>query len=299
MVQITFRSMTLIIIPVVILLGLIPAFSVATDSDKELDRSEEKIQPGSEINGLEVARLKLKRAIDNYKDGNLDAARHNLEVAIEWLNKASKNSKTKKSRQASRQLAVEIDAFKQRLDQLSEENENILVRFWHQTTAIIGREIDHLVHSYVELASSENTLRYLLDAKMHLYTAEHDLIVSHEFEDSVQELDSVLDYLDQAGEVAKTPLKEKIKDLRNRISLLEEQVKESPKAWQVNEEIALIDQAKENLTKVKDSASPQIILRIETIEADIHALRIDIERSNIKNSYESCMATLRGIIDEL
>lgn len=293
------KSMMLITISAVMIITLIPAISVEADSDKGLAKIKEKTQSYSDINGLEVARMKLKIAIDNYKNGDLDAAKHDLEVAIEWLNKASQNSKTEKSRDASRQLAVKVDAFKQQLKQSSAENENILVRFWHQSTAIIGREIDHLIYSYVELAASEKTLKHLLDAKMHLYTAEYDLLVSHSIKNSAQELDSVLKYLDMAGQVAKKPLKKKIIDLSKKVYLLKEQVKQSPEAWNVSDEISFLNQAKESLTKAKDRASPQIRLRIESIEADVQTLWTDIERSNIKNNYESVMATLRGIINEL
>ncbi len=299
MVQIVYKSMILVTISTVLIITSIPAISVEIDNDKVSAKVEENTRSNSGINGLEVARMKLKSAIDRYNNGDFDGAKYDLEVAIEWLNKASQTSKTEKSRESSRQLAVKIDAFKKQLKQSSAENENTLTRFWHQSTAIIGREIDQLIHGYVELATSEKTLKHLLDAKMHLYTAEHDLLVSHNVKDSAQELDSVLKYLDKADQVAKKPIQKEIIDLNTKISLLKEQVKQSHEAWKDNDEILYLNQAKKSLAKAKDKASPQTRLRIELIEADIQVLRADIERRNIKNNYESCMATLRGIINEL
>lgn len=222
-----------------------------------------------------------------------------LEVATEWLNRASQNSKTEKSRQESRQLAASIADFKKELKQSPGEDENTLIRFWHQSSAIIEREIEQLIHGYSELVTSEKILKYLLDARMHLYTAEHDLFVSHDIKDSEQELDTVLASLEQASQVADKSLRIKISSLSKQLSLLQEQVKESGKAWINNDEVILLDRAKDVLSKAGEKATPQIKLRIESIQADIQTLRSDIERINIKANYESSMAALREIINEI
>jgi flagellar hook-basal body complex protein FliE len=246
-----------------------------------------------------MARLKLESAISNYKKGDMVATKHELEAAVEWLNRAAQNSTTDKSREESRKLGVKIDAFKETLNQSSEEHENSLTRFWHQSTAIIEREIDQLTHSYAELFIAEQSLKYLLDAKMHLHLASHDLFVSHNDEDSVQELDNVLDYLDEASQVSKTPIQKKIITLSREVNVLREEVKQGQNTWRNNDVILYLNQAIDNLTKAKDEAPPGIKSRIDSIEVEIRTLRIDVERRNIKNGYESAMAKLRDIINEL
>lgn len=299
MVKISYKSMLWITISAALIITPVSSVSAEADNDKGQEKNQENNHSNRNIKGLEVARMKLKSAIDNYNNGDLDASRRDMEIATEWLNKTSLNSKTEKSREESRQLAAKIDAFKKKLKQSSEDNENSLMRFLHQSSAIIGREIDHLVHSYVDLATSEKILKHLLDAKMHLYIAEHDLLVSHDIEDSEQELDKVLKYLEKANQVDKSPLQNEIIDLSKKIYSLKKQAKQTQDAWIANDEAMFLNRAQENLVMAKVKASSKIKLRIESIEADIQALQIDIERSNIKNNYESAMAALKNIINNL
>ncbi len=299
MIKIVYKSMISITISAALIITPVSAVSAEAGNDKGQEKIEEKDQSNRNIKELEVARMKLKSAIYNYNNGDLNASRRDMEISIEWLNKASQNSNIEKSREESRQLAEKIDEFKRKLNQSSEKNENSLMRFLHQSSAIIGREFDQLIHSYVDLATSEKILKHLLDAKMHLYTSEHDLLVSHDIEDSKQELNSVLKYLEKANKVAKSPLQNKIIDLSKKIIVLKEQAKQTQEAWITNDEIMFLNRAKENLIKAKFKATPNIKLQIESIEADIQILQADIEISNIKNNYESAMAALENIINQL
>ena len=299
MVQISYKLMILTLMTAILIFFSLPVISVETFKDKERVSIKENIPPDRDKSALNMARLKLESAISSYKKGDMVATKHDLQAAIEWLNKAARNSNTEKSREESRKLGVKIDTFKETLNQSSKEHENSLTRFWHQSTAIIEREIDQLTHSYAELFVAEQSLKYLLDAKMHLYLASHDLFVSHNDEDSVKELDNVLDYLDEASQVSKPPVKKNIVKLSKEIYVLREQLKRGQNTWRNNDVILSLNQAIDNLTKAKDEAPPRIKLRIDSLQAEIQTLQIDVERINIKNGYESVMAKLRDIISEL
>ena len=129
--------------------------------------------------------------------------------------------------------------------------------------------------------------------------AQHDLFVSHNDEDAIKELDNVLDYLDEASQVAKPSIQKKVVNLSKKIYVLKEQINPEQEAWINNDLVLSLKQAMDNLTKAKSNASPRIKLRIESLETEIQILRVDVERSNIKHDYELAIMELRGIINEL
>lgn len=254
---------------------------------------------GSEEKSLDIAREKLSNAFDSYKNGDIDATERNLKQATEWLKKASRSSKTEKARAEAHKLAMEIDSFKGQLNRLSEQQENDLARFWHRVTSLISRETDELIHRYVELSTAEKTLKYLLDAKMHLFTAEHDLFVSHEAEDAGEELGMVLDYLKEGGQVARPAIRDRLAALSKDIRLLKDNINTKQAIWKNDSVIQALDKALQDLAEADKNASPALKIQIDAVKTDIHALRVDVARNNIKNNYESAMATLQKIIHEL
>ncbi len=272
----------------------IPATSTEKTSIIEHDDTA-----ASDNKAINAARLNLKNAIDSYRAGDMVATRHNLETAITSLQQAAQENSTEKTREESRKLGIKIDEFKEMLIQESKQDENSLLRFWHQATSIVKREADNLIHSYVELSVSEKTLKYLLDAKMHLFRAQHDLLVSHDNDDAASELDNVLGYLDEASQVSKPSLQKKITDLSKEIQTLKDHIKPGNESWRENDLILTLEQAVKNLNKAKNSASPRISERIESLETEIQILQVDIERNNVKNDYESAMAELKTIIHQL
>lgn len=276
------------------------AISAETVSETvQINTKKENTQTNTDENALDMARLKIEKAINSYREGDIDASKRNLEIAIESLNKAVNDSQTEKAREESRKLGIKIDKFKEKLKHASGQHENSLIRFWHQTISIIKRETDHLIHSYNELSVSEKTLKYLLDAKMHLFMAQHDLFETHDDDDAIKELDNVLDYLDEASQVAKPSIKKKILNLSKNIDVLKEQIKPGQKVWKNNDLVVSLNQAINKLTEAKSIASPQIKLRIESLESEVQILRLEVERSNIKHDYELSLVKLRGIINEL
>ena len=300
MIKMSCKSMVLIVMPAIFFFISLPANSVETVSNVgQGNINKENTLVDSDETALDVARLKIENAINSYKEGDMVASESDLEMAIESLNKAAKDSQTEKAREESRKLGIKIDEFKEKLNQASGQDENTLIRYWHQTISIIKRETDELIHSYIELSVSEKTLKYLLDAKMHLFMAQHDLFVSHNDEDAIKELDNVLDYLDDAVQVAKPSIKKKVLNLNKDIYALKEQINPGQEAWKKNDLVLSLNQAIDKLTKAKNIASPRIKLRIELLVTEIQSLRVDVARSNIKNDYELSIVKLRGIINEL
>ena len=293
-------QITLSILAIVILLFTsLPVLSSEEINEGSQDSHKVTNRSDNVETSLVIARQKLGYAFDAYRKGDIDSTKSNLNVAIEWLHKAEKSSITEKARDETRKLATEIEEFKSRLNHESEKKENSLARFWHQATSIMKREADQLIHSYVELSISEETLKYLLDAKLHLFTAEHDLFVSHNTENASKELVKTIDYLNEASQVSSSTIQKQVIALSNDMQLLKEKLSTTEGTWINDSAINSLDKALKNLANIDENASPNLKLRIELIKADIRTLRVDVVRSNIKNNYESAMATLKKIINEL
>lgn len=277
----------------------LPAQSSGMNQNEMQSSPNSKTNSASNENYLNKARLKLGNAFDNYRKGDMLATKKNLNDAAEWLNKAAQNSSTEKARDDARQLATEIDKFKETVNAASAPQENDLARFWHRTTSIIIREADQLVHSYVTLSTDSKTLKYLLDAKTHLFTAEHDLFVSHEATDAAEELDKVISYLKEAAQVSRPAIKNKITELNKDIQFLKKNIETKKGAWKNDSVIHALDKAAKNLTDASKNASPTVKLKIDMLETNIHELRQYVETNNVKNNYDASMAKLKNIINGL
>lgn len=268
-------------------------------SDTQKGTISEENQHNHTISSFVMARSKIENAIDKYNNGDLAGSRKDLDMAIDWLNKASQNSNTEKSIKESNILSAEIDRLNKQLSQSTLENENSLMRFLHKTTAIIEREVDQLIHSYIDLSTAEKTLKHLLDAKMHLAFAKQYLLVNHEVDEAASELDTVAEYLDDAGQVATKPIRNRIESLKKDISSLEEKVKRSKDAWKSNDEVIFLSEAIDSVNKAKEIAQPNAKTQMTSIISELHSLRKDIESTSINKNYVSCMDTLKDIINDL
>ncbi|MBC8210746.1 MAG: hypothetical protein H8E21_06725 [Gammaproteobacteria bacterium] len=248
---------------------------------------------------LSEARENLSLAFDAYREGDLERTRTQLNAAGESLQKARDNSKSEKARDETSKLASEIEDFKTRLSQHDTKQENSLARFWLRATSIIKRETEQLIQDYVELSNAEKMLKHLLDAKMHFFTAEHDLFISHDAEDAGKELTRTLDYLDKASELPVPAMQPQIESLSHDIQSLKESLTSVKQSWINDSVIQSLDKALNDLSSVDNHAPPAFKLRVESIQADIRMLRDNVARENIRNKYESAMTTLRNMINEL
>jgi hypothetical protein len=248
---------------------------------------------------LREARDRLEEAFDSYDEADPASAKKSLEEATVYLHKAAENSSSDKTREEARKLAAEIDKFRNKISQDPYQQENRIARFWHRVSSIIKREADHLVHSYMEISTAGKTLKHLLDAKMHLFNAEHDLFVSRDTDDAEVELSKVLGYLEEARRVAAPDVKRKIELFSEDIQSLRAKITTSGGIWKKDSVINALNQALANLEHAHESATPTTKLRIELIQEELQVLQMDVRRNSIRDDYDASMATIRSIINEL
>jgi len=237
---------------------------------------------------LKVARNQLSIAFDKFNDGDIAGSKKSLNKASDWLYKAVAHSKYDKVKIEAEKLASEIDRFRQKLSHSSEQND--MVRFWHQATSLIVRESEQLIHSYIKSSNDNKILRRLLDAKMHFFIADHDLFVSHDLKNALQELNNSLKYLGQADSIAKPELEARLNILINKIKALKSRTESNKESWKDDKLIGSLDKAIYNITNAESSATPSINLRLKSIEQNIYQLKLDMQKTNIKSKYDSIMA---------
>jgi len=246
---------------------------------------------------LQVARDQLSLAFEQYNDGDIAASKQSLKKASDWLNKAVTHSEYDTIKTEAEKLASEIDSFRLTLSHSSEKND--ISRFWHQATSLILRESEQLIHSYITTSNDNATVKHLLDAKMHFYSAEHDLFVSHDPKDAVQELNDSLEYLAQANAIAKTKVKARINKLIDDIKVLISLTESSKDSWKKNMLIDSLDKAIINIANAESIATPPIKLRLKSIEQDIYQLQSDMQRTNLKSRYDSIMVDFTRAIKSI
>ena len=192
-------------------------------ADKNLVAAEESIQfitlgGGAALVGM---RAHLSRAAKNYHDEYFAAAKADLAQASEWLRRAGKDG-DEKSRKEAQKLAADIDALKDKLDAEADEHTHTLSAFFHRSVALIEREAEDLWLRYKLQQAANNTLRKLLDAKIHLYYGKIDLAQGRGTDSIRKELESTDRYLEEALSQAEPPVSERIKHLREEVRALEQ-----------------------------------------------------------------------------
>jgi len=286
----------------IIIITLSITFPVMSDSQPGYDNAlndNSDPQNQDQDSALKTARIQLEKAFESYQQKDIKQTKAYLQKAKEWLTQSSLNSNTEKVKFESEKLAQKIENFYLKISLSTDQQENSLARFWHQTTSMIKRETDQLIHSYVEVSTTEKTLKHLLDAKMHLFTAEHDLFVSHDAKDATEELDKVINNLNAASLVAIPLIREKVESLSNNIKDMIKAKAPTEEFWKQNEILIQLESAFKNLDKAKQSANPVIKIHIDTIQQDIKELRHQIDQNNFKQNYDSAMTRLKAIIHEL
>jgi tetratricopeptide (TPR) repeat protein len=276
----------------------LPVISGEASSERGPDSHNINATAGDN-NPLDISRIKLGRAFDDYRKGDLDSARRELNAAIEWLRNATQTSKTEKVRDEAQKLSVEIEAFEKDLNNAAAGKESDLARFWHRVTSIIKRETNQLIHSYVELSIAEKTLKHLLDAKLHFFNAEHELFVSYDAEEAGEELNKTIQYLDEAIEVARYSIREQVVLIKKDVELLKDEISTTKNIRANNSLIVTLDNLLEGLEEVNEDIPPNLELRLDQIKADVRALRSEVGRNSVKNKYDKIMRELHKVINQL
>ncbi len=161
--------------------------------------------------------------------------------------------------------------------------------------------LKRLVDSYVNSSKTDQTLKHLLDAKMYLSSAEHDLLVSHNKKSAQRDIENTLSYLVEAEGAAKPETKAKIIDLINRLKLLETKTMQEKVVGQDSQVDQLLSMAQVKLIDAQKSTdiSASTKKRIDEINSKLQELRNQIEHANLREDYEAAMNTLNSIIHGL
>ena len=159
--------------------------------------------------------------------------------------------------------------------------------------------LQQIVDSYVNSSKTNSALKNLLDAKMYLSTAEHDLLVSHDKESAKNDIKNTLNYLLEAEKVAQPNIKQQLVSLVDTIKGLEQKTANIAESGNNNETDKLLAIANTDLAKAKQNATPITQIEIEKIMTSINTLRRQIEQANLREDYESAMHMLSRIINNL
>ena len=246
---------------------------------------------------LETARTQLSIAFDNYEKGDVSASKKNLEHASDWLYKAVVHSRSDTVKSEAKQLATEIDEFRSKLNAASEKTD--MAKFWHRASSLIIRESEQLIHGYIEQSAQNRVLKHLLDAKMHFYTAEHDLFISHDSDNATLELRDSLEYLSQAASVATPELKPRINNLISSLDKLIVSSGKNKEAWKENALVNALQSAVTSLNKAESVASPPTRMRIDSIIETILNLKQDTQSTSLKLKYDLIMSDFGQVINNI
>jgi len=191
-------------------------------ADKYLAAAEESIQFLAVVGSTPLARARddLHSAARNYQEAHYAAARSDLTRASSWLRLASERS-LEKGRQGAQQLAEEIDALKTKIEQEDDNKSHTLGGFIHRSLALIEHEAEGMWLRYKQQQASNQTLRKLIDAKLHLFYAGHELQRGDDIAAIRKELRSTDGYLVEALAEARPKIRERIVQVRAEVAAIE------------------------------------------------------------------------------
>ena len=158
--------------------------------------------------------------------------------------------------------------------------------------------LQRIVDSYVDSSNTNETLKHLLDAKMYVSTAEHDLLVSRDKESAQVDIENALAYLVDAENAAKPDVKNQISLLIPKLKSLEKKTLKEKLDDHDNQVDFLLKTAQDKLFETHniDHVSESTKQKIKEISFTIQELRIKIEHSNLRDDYEAIMNSLNNII---
>ena len=123
---------------------------------------------------LGKARRALWQAMEDYSIGNHQCLEADLATALKWLERVEAGPDDKTGREAQ-QLRSEINELLDREAHTTPEAESSLARFWHRTVGLVEREAETLYHAWRDQQTESHLYEQLIDAKLHLFYAEHEL----------------------------------------------------------------------------------------------------------------------------
>ena len=282
----------------VVVTGFCQLWPVAVQAENQTQPAQSNL-PTQADGSLNAARQQLEQAFSSFRDDDIEATREHLLKAKALLDQSSLNSASETVKLEAKKLVDEIESFQLKLAEGGDQKKNSIARFWRRATSFIRREAEQLVHQYVELSQNEKTFKHLLDAKMHLFIAEHDLFVSHDARDAYTELDQVLADLELARQEAVDEVRPEVEVLSTLVISLQDAMSASSKSWLDNEVLMHLQKASNELLRAEQTAMPDNSLQIGVIRQQIDELRKEVETINLRNDYDEIMKRLKMIIAKL
>lgn len=191
-------------------------------ADKFLASAEESIQFLAVVGSTPLARARddLHRAAGNYREEHYAAARADLARAGSWLRLAGERS-VEKGRQGAQQLADEIEALGKKIEQAADNQSHTLGGFIHRSLALIEHEAEGMWLRYKQQQASNQTLRKLIDAKLHLFYAGHELQRGDDIASIRKELRSTDSYLGEALAEARPEIRKRVTQVRAEVAAID------------------------------------------------------------------------------
>ncbi len=168
---------------------------------------------------LAKARRALWQAMENYSAGHHEAVEADLAQALKWLERVKSGADTKTGREAQ-QLRTDINELLGRETHRTPEAESELSGFWHRTVGLIEHEAENLYHAWRDQQSENHLYKQLINAKLHLFYAEHDLFESRDEERAKKELEEATGYLRAAAAAASGQRHSRIEALEEEVETL-------------------------------------------------------------------------------
>ena len=161
--------------------------------------------------------------------------------------------------------------------------------------------MQNIIEKYMAASNTDKTLKYLLDAKMDLSTAEHDLLLTHDKIQAKNNIENAISYLTKAKSSANSKIKNSIEALLKNLKSLEKKTLSTDSSAPNNNIDQLLGMAQSTLSKALEHTSSSSLTKqkITDINKEIQALRKQIEHINLKDDYESAMNTLNTIINNM
>jgi hypothetical protein len=278
---------------VLIVLGF---FSISAEQTTTIEANKQSAEVSAETrHPMLLAQKNLEQAQKNFKLGDIEAVKQNLQEAKIWLEN-SQSSKNAKSNEEAKKLANEIAGLEKQLSNSTDQNESTLSRLWHRSTALVEHELQLVSKHWSEASIANQAYKHILDARLHFNYAEHELFVSHDSENARHEIKQTLDYLEKAKKAANPAVSKQIELIHNEIDALSNtQIDQTEK-----QKLAMsLDSARKTLEQASKNSGPLIESEIKTIGGQIEKLKSNLDDLLSRQHFQSIMSQLHKLDSEL
>lgn len=189
------------------------------EADQALQNAEAGVRFVSLGNSVPLAKARraLWKAMENYSAGHHDAVAADLTRALDWLEKVKTEEDAETRREAQR-LHTDINELLAIEAHRTPGAESALAGFWHRSMGLVERQAEKLYHAWRDQQTENHIYGQLVNAKMHLHYAEHELFSGGDADDARQELENTAAYLDAAAAEARGERKPQIEALKEAVA---------------------------------------------------------------------------------